>query len=600
MQLYQRAKPPDVFDTHDAFHRPVPCALGRSTTIDIVVALCDQRVWALGTSGRDDRAPCLGVAPVQHDATVASNAAIESATTSPATPHRIGALVDKERTPTRVLRTHGAVVLAPREAFYGEQLLDGILTRAEWVQALGAGAVGMVLLPRSFPHVAIKVSMYETGFRTPLFTHPTRSEPAMMRLLMRTLLAGRATPHLPILFSERHDVPLQTLRIPEAFWRSSTAAAELRQWIERRRNCDPDRCSVLCMERFAGGTLFHALCRGTAPGVDIFAVRELAFQIIFTLAVILRFHPDWKHNDLSLANVMLRRRGTLTTTRLDASHLLVQASWAQVSSFSSSSSSPIVSPLKADSMAGHPHVTSRPVNGIQYRRYEFEGSRWFLPLRPEQPFEAVLADFDFACIDPVITNAKVDFFERQTSYHCYRINSQRDWYGDIQMLLSNLREVVHHLIRKRLDTLRPSINSSRLSGEQAPGVNVLLPEERDAVEFFERRVHPSCRDTPDRSLRGRLPPSSFAVESRYGPIETLLNDPYFDPFREPPNWAEGAILEASFAWPMSPQEEIHQTALGAGDNVSGDQLSPPTLWPSSSPIQSEWECSRDPCAAEGA
>jgi hypothetical protein len=586
MQLYQRSAPLEVYDVPDSCHRPVPNPASR---VAIVVKLLEPRACNPQEPSEGGRATQLPNPSAPNG--IHSNLA--SATTSPATPRTAKALHEKQKNHAQSLPSHGTIASASHDVLCGDELLDRILNKAEWAQVLGTGAVGMVLVPRCMPHVAIKVSMYETGFRTPLFTHPTRSEPAMMRLLMKTLIAGRATPHLPVLLSERHDVSLHTLYIPEMFWRSSTAAVELRQWIDRRRNCDPNRCSVLCMERFAGGTLFHALCRGTAPGVDIFAVRELAFQIIYTLAVVLRFQPDWKHNDLSLANVMLRRRGSLKTTRLDTRHLLVHAGWA---------SSPVAIPWNAAAQPSTlvPEMSSDVSGNRHYRRYEFEGVSWFLPLRPEQPFEAVIADFDFACIHPLISNAKVDFFERQSTYQCYRINSQRDWYGDIQMMLSNLREVVHHLIRRRLDAVNATSRSIRADHEQGRQSWALLPEEQDAVEFFERRVHPSCRDTQDRSLRGRLPPSALSIGAQYGPVEMLLNDPYFDCFRQPPNWDAGAILDESFVWPISDHRDIDE-AVFASDAPDPEGASWATfVWSSSSPIHSEWECSRDSCAADGA
>jgi len=564
-------------------HRPVPGTAGRaSPTFHILVPLTDPRYADADPGGsKQMRLPL-----VVDEATALPTPPPKSAITSPATPHSLqqetSDVVDARYRSGPLRRS---LRLSPSGSLHGDELLDKILRHAEWLQALGAGAVGLVLLSRWFPQVAIKVSLYETGFRTALFMHPTRSEPAMMRLLMRTLLVGRATPHLPVLFGERHDVPLSTLRIPEAFWRSSTAATELRQWIERRQNCDPERCSILCMERFTGGTLFHALCRGTAPGIDISAVRELTFQIVFTLAVLLRFHPNWKHNDLSLANVMLRRRGSLTTACLGTCQVLVGLAGAGART--PASTLQLVRP------------SSAPEAGpVRYRRYAFEGHTWYLGLRPEQPYEAVIADFDFACIEPLISNAKVDFFERQSRYHCYRINSERDWYGDIQMRLSNLREVVQHLIRRRWETQRPSGTSALSTSVERGAQDMLLPEERDAVEFFERCVHPNCRDTADRSLRGRLPPNTVDLDERYNPIHMLLFDPYFDPFLRTPEWGSGAMLEASYAWPIECAASID--ANGASHVEGAGLRTHASLWSASSPIRCDWEHIRGSWAADGA
>ncbi|KAK4535018.1 hypothetical protein CDCA_CDCA03G1043 [Cyanidium caldarium] len=452
-----------------------------------------------------------------------------------------------------------------------DEWLASILDTTEWSRPLGAGAVGIVLLPAGDHKVAVKVSIYETGFRTGLFMHPTRSEPTLMKRFARALVATNATPHLPILYGERHHVPLESLHIPEPFWESSSAAQELQQWIRRRRNCDASRCSVLCLERFEGGTLFHALCRDAAPGIDIRAVRELTFQMLYTLCVLLRHEPDFRHNDLSLANVMLRRRLTPDAQRSSLAHT------------SSDDDGEADDSGELSRFDAHPE----PLPMQRYNQYCFEGAVWHLPLRREQPFEAVIADFDFACAGTHVTNAKVDFFERQDTYRCYRIGSQRDPYGDVQMLLSNLREVVQHIVRKR---------QHRQRQEASPIDPTVLRDEHDALEFFERRVHPHCSNTQDRSLRGRLAPDEGDIDERYAPFHMLLRDPYFDPYRHISARDEQVVHR--YAWPVGSSH----APVGV-PSTPPPRPTPPTLSSRAAPAAPGTEVSAaplPPCKSQGA
>jgi hypothetical protein len=127
---------------------------------------------------------------------------------------------------------------------------------------------------------------------------------------------------------------------------------------------------------------------------------------------------------------------------------------------------------------------------------------------------------------------------------------------------------------------------------------MLLPEERDAVEFFERCVHPNCRDTADRSLRGRLPPNTVDLDERYNPIHMLLFDPYFDPFLRTPEWGSGAMLEASYAWPIECAASID--ANGASHVEGAGLRTHASLWSASSPIRCDWEHIHGSWAADGA
>ncbi|EME31431.1 serine/threonine-protein kinase [Galdieria sulphuraria] len=398
-----------------------------------------------------------------------------------------------------------------------------------WVAPLGSGAVGMVLCPNAVD-IAVKVSIYETGF-DPKHLHPSKAEAQIMRRLFTVLrLAEKdpVSPHVAIILDDIYGVSLSSLQIPKHFWESSRSAKELQKWIGRNRNCDLSNCSLLFSERLEGGTLFRSLCRSSPDvkrqrsvdleelsqghlktpkafsqvlqelGVSpVDGIRTVAFQVLFTLAVIKELIPDFKHNDLSLANIMLRATHDFPVDLWESS--ITQG--RETRSHSEHNAKFYTAPLR--------------VYLYKYRNEKF--------LVPDLGFQPAIADFDFACIGngtspEDITNAKVAFFESRKVYEDYNIHSKRDDISDAQMFLSNLKDVALHNLQREL-------KSRSLFLKASPN-----KEESLMLDFFQRRVHPQCNDSQNRSLRGRLPPGLHETSDYYSP-KGILKDTFFDNFR---------------------------------------------------------------------
>eukprot|EP00871_Galdieria_phlegrea_P001983 jgi/Galph1/2786/GphlegSOOS_G1450.1 len=408
-------------------------------------------------------------------------------------------------------------------------ILGGDARSLSWVAPLGAGAVGIVLRPKA-ADIAVKVSIYETGFDTTCL-HPSKAEAQIMKRLYHSLRLSEknpVTPHVAVILDEIYDISLCRIGIPQHFWESSRSAKELQRWIGRNRNCDLAKCSLLFCERLEGGTLFHSLCRSSpdmkrqrsisleeiSHGVlktpksfsqllyeqgisQVDGIRVLAFQVLFTLAVIKELIPSFKHNDLSLANIMLR-----------ATHQSLVDLWEKPHS--------TVREFRSNSE----QLQTWKASPLRVYLYKFHNEKYLVPDLGLQP---AIADFDFACIgngnDPQdVTNAKVHFFETRKPYEEYNINSRQDDIADAQMFLSNLKDVALHNLQNELKARSIFLRASPTK------------EESNMVEFFHRRVHPKCNDSQNRSLRGRLPPNLQEKSAYYGPTG-VLKDPFFDVFR---------------------------------------------------------------------
>lgn len=152
--------------------------------------------------------------------------------------------------------------------------------------------------------------------------------------------------------------------------------------------------------------------------------------------------------------------------------------------------------------------------------YRYRGEKFLVPDLGLQP---AIADFDFACIGngshpEDITNAKVVFFESRKAYEDYNIHSKRDDISDAQMFLSNLKDVALHNLQRELKSRSYFLKASPTK------------EESLMLDFFQRRVHPQCNDSQNRSLRGRLPPGLHDTSDYYTP-KGILKDEFFNCFR---------------------------------------------------------------------
>ncbi|GJQ10255.1 hypothetical protein GpartN1_g2046.t1 [Galdieria partita] len=451
-------------------------------------------------------------------------------------------ITDLERTPSQLeclnLPSFSPSDYRIRQISYHVEIIQTLLipsirnsdsSHLKWIAPLGSGAVGIVLCPNA-ADIAVKVSIYETGF-DPKYLHPSKAEAQIMRRLFTVLRLSESnpvTPHVAIIFEDIYGVSLSSLQIPKHFWESSRSAKELQKWIGRNRNCDLTNCSLLFSERLEGGTLFRSLCKSSPDmkrqrsvdleelsqgqlrtpksfsqvlhelGVSsVDGIRTVAFQVLFTLAVIKELVPGFKHNDLSLANIMLR-----------ATHDFPVDLWE----------SSITQGRETRSNSEHSAKFYSPP--LRVYLYKYHNEKFLVP---DLGFQPAIADFDFACIGngshpEDITNAKVAFFESRKVYEDYNIHSKRDDISDAQMFLSNLKDVALHNLQREL-------KSRSLFLKASPN-----KEESFMLEFFQRRVHPQCNDSQNRSLRGRLPPGLYETSDYYTP-KGVLKDSFFDCFR---------------------------------------------------------------------
>lgn len=276
---------------------------------------------------------------------------------------------------------------------------------------------------------------------------PENAELRMLKLLSTFVIRG-GTPHFVLPIGTFNTSITNFIRIPKNVIDLDDPRNEMyRTFVERYYDGEfEDLVSVLISEWCNGGDLLDYI-RNNYQSMTLRRWKVLFFQILFTLAIIHEKYPSFRHNDLKANNVLVE----LTN---------------------------IASPDSA-------------------YRYYMDNVQFVIP---NENIQAKIWDFDFACIENVVENNKVN--SKWTKK--LNITRNRNMYYDMHYFFSTLSS--------------PRFFKHFYTGG-AP---------QEIVDFVDRVIPPHLRlGTQQVNRKGRL---LFDIEYTT-PKKVILTDPLFKKYR---------------------------------------------------------------------
>jgi serine/threonine protein kinase len=226
----------------------------------------------------------------------------------------------------------------------------GKQSRLEYIKSGSTGHTFRV--KTSSGYYAVKLTAYTKREQYGGVCDEARPENAELRMLnlLSEFVKTKVSPHIVLPVSTFHT-SLQPFILPI----SESQSKKYKLFMKRCNKKEfYDTATVLISEWVNGGDLLDFLRRNYKK-LELKHWKVIVFQIIFTLAVIQKKYPGFRHNDLKANNILVE-------------------------------------------------ITKRPKTP-QYYEYQYEDKRFQVP---DIGIQTRLWDFDFSCIPGVIENQKVD------------------------------------------------------------------------------------------------------------------------------------------------------------------------------------------------
>lgn len=283
-------------------------------------------------------------------------------------------------------------------------------------------------------------------------SRPENAELRMLKLLSYFVI-NRMTPHFVLPIATFNTNILNFVNIPKKIVDPTNKKNELyKQFIDRYKEGEfEDFVSVLINEWCEGGDLLDYI-RKNYKSMTLRIWKVIFFQILFSLAIVHQKYPSFKHNDMKANNILVDKTDNEKTPQ------------------------------------------------SEYYRYNIPNNNVYFII-PNIKLRLKIWDFDFACIDGIIDNNKVnsDWTKK------INITKKKNQYYDMHYFFNTL-------ISERF--FPQFYEKDIVPQEVIDFVHRIVPEEfRNGGKYVNKK--------------GRI-----QVDTEYvTPFKVILNDPFFDKYR---------------------------------------------------------------------